>query len=253
MVPRPLWEQGSHQHLLAAGALHPLALRQLVGHGGVLQRLAQGLVAGLPRRLFRRIEGLRRAASMEVVGSQRPVGPYAAAGVARWLLRKAAGDVILDVLKPLGELTIELRLQLFHSQLEDHHVHARIRRLRLVEAIHELVVIQCPGVVVVHEVEQELQVLGVDVQHGQSLADLRVGLVGFQELLHGDALAVVGVHLPHHLLPQVQVLFLGLRPLPLYLLLVPLPRLVRLVDDDGEDEIREAQLHRDEGEREYNE
>mmetsp|Transcript_81001 Transcript_81001/g.208507 ORF Transcript_81001/g.208507 Transcript_81001/m.208507 type:complete len:241 (+) Transcript_81001:367-1089(+) len=77
-----------------------------------------------------------------------------------------------------GHLRHRVRLQLGH-----HQVDAEILALCLAEGLDDLIIVEVPRAVLVHETEHVLQVVAVDANQVQRLADLRHVVAGHQ-LLH---------------------------------------------------------------------
>mmetsp|Transcript_61851 Transcript_61851/g.85245 ORF Transcript_61851/g.85245 Transcript_61851/m.85245 type:complete len:255 (+) Transcript_61851:229-993(+) len=80
--------------------------------------------------------------------------------------------------KAPGHLRHRVRLQLGH-----HQVDAEILALCLAEGLDDLIIVEVPRAVLVHETEHVLQVVAVDANQVQRLADLRHVVAGHQ-LLH---------------------------------------------------------------------
>mmetsp|Transcript_2622 Transcript_2622/g.7396 ORF Transcript_2622/g.7396 Transcript_2622/m.7396 type:complete len:342 (+) Transcript_2622:429-1454(+) len=162
--------------------------------------------------------------------------------------RRAAASGAQD-LAHVGFQTLDACCRVVALELGHHQVDAQVLTLRLEEGVHELVVVDVPGaVVIVHQLEHQLQVAMVDAHDVQGVVHFR-DPVALHQLVKGDRAVVVRVNL----LDDVSPVLHPLKLLPLLvlglLLLVSVPGDRGLVNDDGQDQIHEAQGHGHQGHR----
>mmetsp|Transcript_124529 Transcript_124529/g.265494 ORF Transcript_124529/g.265494 Transcript_124529/m.265494 type:complete len:279 (+) Transcript_124529:421-1257(+) len=146
-----------------------------------------------------------------------------------------------------GHLAENVRPHFGDVVLDEDEKRVAVAALHLVNLLHELVVVNLPGAVLVHDAEDQADVVPGDIHGPERVGELGVRIEALAELKHGEVAVAVLVHFGADLEKPLSGLLILVRLHLDDLLQVFSMRLLGTIDDHSEDQVQGSEVDAEDG------